>query len=238
MKLDILAFAAHPDDVELAASGTLLKHLDLGKKVGVVDLTRGQLGTRGTVEDRDEEAQASTDILGLHVRENLNMEDGFFTNDQEHKIRIIRAIRAYQPEIVLCNAVRDRHIDHGRASQLVSEACFLSGLRKIVTEKDGETQQEWRPSAVYHYIQDRFIQPEFVVDITPYFEQKMKSIQAFKTQFFNPDSDEPETPISSPDFLQYLEARSREMGRMIGATYGEGFTIERPLGIKDLTELI
>ncbi|MBI1222025.1 MAG: bacillithiol biosynthesis deacetylase BshB1 [Bacteroidetes bacterium] len=239
MKLDILAFAAHPDDVELACSGTLMRQKDLGQRIGVVDLTRGQLGTRGTVETREQEAKEASRLMHLDVRENLGMEDGFFQNDPAHQLKVIEAIRAYRPKVVLCNAVSDRHIDHGKASALVSDACFLSGLRKIETSRDGKSQEAWRPKAVYHYIQDRFIQPDLVVDITAYFDRKMEVIQAYKTQFYQGDKMDkmPETPISSKDFFDFLEARCREFGRPIGATYGEGFTVERVPGVDDLLQL-
>lgn len=238
MKLDILAFAAHPDDVELAASGTILAHLALGKKIGIIDLTRGELGTRGSAELRDEEARRSSEILGIHARENLRMRDGFFVNDEAHQRKIIEMIRKYQPEIVLANAEFDRHIDHGRAAQLVHDACFLSGLRKVETSHDGKLQDPWRPSAVYHFIQDYHTQPDLIVDITPYFETKMRSVRAFSSQFYNPESTEPESPISSKDFLEFLESRSREFGRVIGVTYGEAFTVKRTIGTRDLTKLL
>ncbi len=237
MKIDLLAFAAHPDDVELTASGTLLRHKSLGYRIGIVDLTRGQLGTRGTAEDRDRESADAARIMDLDVRENLGMDDGFFRNDPAHQLRVIEAIRAYQPEIVICNAVSDRHIDHGRASTLVSESCFLSGLRKIETVRNGKSQEAWRPKAVYHSIQDRYIHPDLIVDITPFIEKKREAILAYKTQFYNPDSSEPQTPISSSDFLDFLDARAREFGRTIGVTYGEGFTVERTPGIDDLLSL-
>jgi bacillithiol biosynthesis deacetylase BshB1 len=240
MKLDILAFAAHPDDVELAAAGTLLAHIALGKKVGIVDLTRGELGTRGSAELRDEEAAASTKILGIHARENLRMRDGFFVKDEESLLKVITMIRKYQPEIVLCNSEFDRHIDHGRAGDLVHDACFLSGLRKIETKHNGETQSAWRPISTYHYIQDYYTKPDVIFDITPFFEQKNEAIKAFKSQFFNPDlnANEPETPISSADFWEFLEARARQFGRLINVTYAEGFTVKRPIGSKDLTTLL
>jgi N-acetylglucosamine malate deacetylase 1 len=238
MKLDILAFAAHPDDIELAASGTLLAHIAMGKKVGIIDLTRGELGTRGSAELRDQEAAASSDILGLHVRENLRMRDGFFIKDETHLLRVIEMIRKYQPEIVLANSEFDRHIDHGRAADLVHDACFLSGLMKIETSHHGKDQEAWRPKAVYHYIQDYYTRPDVVFDITPFYEQKQKSISAFSSQFFNVNSDEPETPISSKDFWDFLEARARQFGRLINTTYAEGFTVKRPIGVKDLTELL
>ncbi len=242
MKLDVLAFASHPDDAELGCVGTLLAHQALGKKVGVVDLTRGELGTRGTAATRAQESADSTSILGLDARENLEMADGFFQNNREHQLLVIAAIRKYQPEIVLLNALHDRHPDHGRGSKLVSEACFLSGLRQIgTTSQAGEEQEAWRPKAVYHYIQDRMITPDLIVDITPYWDQKVKAIHAFKTQFFsaaNPKSDEPQTYISSPDFMRFIEARALEFGHSIGVTYGEGFTKERNLGVRNLFDLI
>ena len=238
MKLDILAFGAHPDDVELSCAGTLLKHSKEGKKIGVVDLTNGELGTRGTPKIRLSEANASTRILGLSCRENINLADGFFELTRENKLAVIKIIRKYQPEIVLANAPSDRHPDHGRASQLVSESCFLSGLKKISTKISGNEQLEWRPKFVYHYIQDRYIKPDFIVDITPHFEKKMEVILAFKSQFFNPESQEKETPISSKDFLKYIESRSREFGRTINCTYGEGFVTERTPGVDNLFDLL
>jgi bacillithiol biosynthesis deacetylase BshB1 len=240
MKIDILAFAAHPDDVELAAAGTLLAHIALGKKVGIIDLTRGELGTRGSAEIRDEEATESSKILGIHARENLRMRDGFFVKDEESLLKVITIIRKYQPEIVLCNSEFDRHVDHGRAADLVHEACFLSGLRKIVTQQDGKPQEAWRPKSTYHYIQDYYTKPDIIFDITPYFNQKNEAIKAFKSQFFNPASNinEPETPISSGDFWAFLEGRARQLGRLINVTYAEGFTVKRPVGSKDLTKLL
>lgn len=237
MKLDILAFAAHPDDVELAASGTLMKHIAAGKKVGIVDLTQGELGSRGSVELRYEEAEASAEIMGIHARVNLKMEDGFFEINEANKRLIIEQIRRFQPEIILVNAVNDRHPDHKRGSQLVSEACFLSGLRKVKTSWEHEEQSQHRPNAVYHYIQDYYIKPDFVVDVTDYFDRKMAAISAFKSQFFNPDSTEPETPISGKGFTDFIEARMIEFGRPIGAKYAEGFTVERFLGVDSLFDL-
>ena len=235
--LDILAFGAHPDDVELAASGTILKHIALGKKVGVVDLTRGEKGTRGTANDRDLEAKESSKILGLNVRENLGFEDCFFENNQENLLKVISVIRRFRPKIVLCNAVSDRHPDHSRASELVSRACYLSGLSKIETSFDNANQQEFRPSAVYHYIQDYWLEPDFIVDISDFFDKKMEAILAFKTQFYNPASNLPETPISSKNFLESIKARAVALGRYIGADYGEGFTAERYIGVEDITKL-
>ncbi|HCS19975.1 MAG TPA: bacillithiol biosynthesis deacetylase BshB1 [Bacteroidetes bacterium] len=237
MKIDLLAFAAHPDDVELTSCGTLMRHKDLGYKIGIVDLTAGQLGTRGTAESRAEEAAAAAEILGLDVRENLGMEDGFFVNDKAHQLKVIEAIRAYKPEVVFCNAIRDRHIDHGKGSALVSDSCFLSGLVKIETFRNGVKQEPWRPKAVYHYIQDRYIEPDFVVDITAYYERKVAAIQAFKTQFYTGSSDLPETPISSKDFLDFLEGRARDFGRSIGVTFAEGFTVERTPGVGNVFDL-
>jgi len=238
MKLDILAFGAHPDDVELGCAGTILKEISLGKKVGIVDLTRGELGTRGSAEIRDEEANAAAKILGVSVRENLEMRDGFFVNDEKHQLEIIKMIRKYQPEIVLCNAIEDRHIDHAKGSKLVSDACFLSGLRKIETAIDGENQAAWRPKLVYHYIQWKNITPDFVVDISGYNDKRIEAILAYDSQFYNPNSDEPETPIASKNFLDSLNYRAQDLGRLIGVDYAEGFTVERYLGVNSLGDLI
>ncbi|NEM97932.1 bacillithiol biosynthesis deacetylase BshB1 [Pontibacter burrus] len=239
MKLDILAFAAHPDDAELGCAGTIIAHVASGKEVGIVDLTRGELGTRGTPEIRAAEAEAASKILGLSVRENLDFADGFFLNDKEHQLKIVEKIRQYKPEIVLMNAIYDRHPDHGRGSQVVSDACFLAGLKMIETfGPDGEKQEAWRPTAVYHFIQDRYIKPDVVVDITPYWEQKVESIKAFKSQFFNPEDTSAHTYISSPEFMEFIEARAKEYGHAIGATYGEGFTVERLIGVKSLFDLL
>jgi len=237
MKLDILVLAVHPDDAELGCSGTILKHIALGKKVGIIDLTRGELGTRGTAETRDEEAADSAEILGLQVRENLKFKDGFFKNDEAHQIEVIKMIRKYQPEIVFSNALEDRHPDHGRAGDLANDACFLSGLGKIRTQLEGSDQEPWRPRLLFQYIQDRYIKPDIIVDITPYIETKIASIKAFKTQFFNPELDAPDTYISSPDFFESVIGRSREFGKSIGATYAEGFTSRKLLGIDDLFQL-
>ncbi len=237
MKLDILAFGAHPDDVELGCSGTILKEISLGKTVGIVDLTRGELGTRGSAAIRDQEAADAAKILGVSVRENLNMRDGFFVNDEKHQLEIIKMIRKYQPEIVLCNAVDDRHIDHGKGSKLVSDACFLSGLMKIETVLDGEIQKPWRPKLVYHYIQWKNIEPDFVVDITGFTDKKIESILAYRSQFYDPDSKEPESPISSKNFLESLNYRSRDLGRLTGVEHAEGFTVERYLAVNSLGDL-
>lgn len=238
MKLDILAFAAHPDDVELACSGTLLHHLANGYKVGIIDLTRGEMGTRGSADLRDEESAASSKILGITVRENLKMQDGFFLNDKTHQMPIVQYIRKYQPSIVLCNAVSDRHPDHGRAGALVSQACFLSGLPKVETMMNGVEQNAHRPQAVYHYIQDRYIKPDFVIDISAHMERKMECILAYKSQFYHPDNSEPETPISGKEFLEFVQARATEMGRSINVKYAEGFTVERIPAVRTFFDLI
>jgi len=237
MKLDLLIFAAHPDDAELGCSGTILRAIAAGKKVGIVDLTRGELGTRGTAETRDAETVASNRILGLHVRENLEMRDGFFRNDEEHQIKIIQMIRKYTPEIVFSNAMHDRHPDHGRASDLVNDALFLAGLPKIRTEIAGIQQDAFRPRLLFQYLQDRYIEPDIIVDVTEFWDKKMECILAFKTQFFNPDSEEKETYISTPSFLKVVEARSRELGKAIGAEHAEGFTSRKLLGIDNLFDL-
>ena len=237
MELDILAFAAHPDDVELAASATLMRHIELGYKVGIIDLTQGELGSRGTIETRYEEAKVSSEIMGIHARMNLKMADGFFEINESNKRLIIEQIRRFRPKIVLANGIRDRHPDHGRASQLVSEAAFYAGLVKIETSWEGSQQQAHRPNAVYHYIQDYSIKPDFVVDATPYFDRKMKAIQAFKTQFFNPESTEPDTPISGETFMEFIKSRARDLGRPAGFEYAEGFTVERNIGVSDLFDL-
>ena len=238
MKLDILAFGAHPDDVELGCAGTILKEISLGKTVGIIDLTRGELGTRGSAEIRDQEAAAAAKILGVSVRENLNMRDGFFVNDEKHQLEIIKMIRKYKPEIVLCNAIDDRHIDHGKGSKLVSDACFLSGLMKIETVVDGEKQTAWRPKLVYHYIQWKNIEPDFVVDITGFTEKKIESILAYGSQFYDANSKEPITPITSKNFLESLNYRSQDLGRLVGVDYAEGFTVERYLAVNSLGDLL
>ena len=237
MKLDILAFGAHPDDVELGCGGTIAKEISLGKKVGIIDLTRGELGTRGTKEIRDAEAKKAAEILGVSVRENVNMRDGFFVNDEKHQLEIIKMIRKYQPEIVLCNAVDDRHIDHGKGSKLVSDACFLSGLVKIETSLDGKKQDSWRPKIVYHYIQWHIAKPDFVVDVTGFMDKRIASIMAYSSQFYEPKSNEPETVIASKNFLDSLEYRLQDFGRLVGVDYAEGFTVERPLAVNSLGDL-
>lgn len=238
MKLDILALAAHPDDVELSCAGTLIKAIQQGKKAGVVDFTRGELGTRGTPEIRMQEAEAAAKVMGLSARENLGFRDGFFKNDEAHQLELVRAIRKYQPEIVLANAVDDRHPDHGRASFLSKEACFLAGLAMIETKVDGVKQLPWRPKAVYYYIQSIPHTPDFIVDVTSAWDTKMDAIRAFKTQFHDPKSGEPETYISSPRFMKMVDARGIHYGHEIGVEYGEGFTVERAVGTDTIFNLI
>jgi N-acetylglucosamine malate deacetylase 1 len=238
-KLDILVFAAHPDDAELSCGGTIVAHIAQGKKVGMIDFTRGELGTRGTAETRTQESAVSSQILGLTLRKNAEFADGFFVNDKAHQLKLMAYIRAYQPEIVLANAIHDRHIDHSRAAKLAIDACFLSGLTKIHTySEDGKPQQAWRPKALYHYIQDYYIEPHLIVDVSDFWDTKLQAIKAFKTQFYDPNSDEPETPISTLDFIGFLEGRGREMGRMIGVKYGEGFTKATPVGTKNLFDIL
>lgn len=236
--LDILAFGAHPDDVELGCGGTLAKEIKNNKKVGIIDLTRGELGTRGSADLRDEEAKKAADILGVTVRENLRMRDGFFQNNEENQMKVIQMIRKYRPKIVLCNAVSDRHIDHGKGSSLVSDACFLSGLRKIETFYDGILQEAFRPQVVYHYIQWNQANPDFVVDITGFMDVKVDSVLAYSSQFFTPNAQEPITPIATQNFLDSLTYRAQDLGRMIGTDFAEGFTTERLLAVNYLEDLI
>ena len=238
MKLDILAFGAHPDDVELGCGATIAKEVSLGKKVGIVDLTRGELGTRGSAAVRELEAAKSATILGVSARENMGFADGFFINDKNHQLEIIKMIRKYQPEIVLCNAVDDRHIDHPKGSSLVSDACFLSGLLKIETEIGGESQKKWRPKQVYHYIQWKNIEPDFVVDVSDFIDVKQKAVLAYSTQFYDPKSNEPETPITSKNFTESINYRAKDLGRLIGVEYAEGFTSERYVAVENLSKLI
>ncbi len=237
MKLDILAFGAHPDDVELGCSGTIAKEIALGKKVGIIDLTRGELGTRGSVEIRNSESAKASEVLGISVRENLDMRDGFFVNDEAHQMKIIQMVRKYRPDIVLCNAIRDRHIDHGKGSKLVSDACFLSGLRRIETTHEGVTQEAWRPKVVYHYIQWENIEPDFVVDITGFIDKKTDAILAYSSQFYSENSKEPVTPIATKNFLESIHYRSQDFGRLVGVEYAEGFTAERYLAVNSLSDL-
>ena len=233
MKLDILVFAAHPDDVELACSGTVLKHISLGYKVGIVDMTKGELGTRGSAEIRAEESKNASEILGIQVRENLGFRDGLFEIDEAHLLKVIEVIRKYQPDIILANAKSDRHPDHKRAGDLISRANFLSGLVKIETEN----QAAWRAKVVYRYIQDNFIEPDFVIDISGFETKKLEAIKAFKSQFYDANSTEPQTPISKEDFLDFILARAKQFGRPINAEYGEGFTVERYIGVDNLFQL-
>lgn len=230
MKVDILAFGVHPDDVELGCSGTIIASIAQGKKVAVIDLTRGELGTRGTAETRKTEAANAAEVMGVHARENLEMADGFFRNDEENVRKVITAIRKYQPEIVLCNAPEDRHPDHGRSSKLVADAAFLSGLRKIQTY-DGVAQQEWRPSYVFHYIQDRYLKPDFVFDISDHWEKKLEAVLCYTTQFNTTDNSEPQTYISTPDFIDTIKSRALMLGKRIGAKYAEGYISTKMLGV-------
>jgi len=239
MKLDILAIGSHPDDVELGCGATLAKEIARGKKVGIIDLTRGELGTRGTAETRDEESEEAAKILGVAMRTNMEFADGFFVNDKHHQIELIKQIRKFRPEIVICNAVEDRHIDHAKGSKLVSDACFLSGLLKVDTiceDTDG-WQEPWRPKAVYHYIQWKNLTPDFVVDVTGFMDVKMKAVLAYKTQFYDPKSKEPETPISSKNFTESVEYRARDMGRLIGVEHGEAYNVERLPAVDSLFDL-
>lgn len=238
MKLDILAIGAHPDDIELSCSGTLAKEVERGKKVGILDLTRGELGTRGTAETRDQEAKDAAEILGVRMRKNLEFSDGFFSNNTAHQLEVIKILRKYRPEVVLCNAIHDRHIDHGKGSRLVSDACFLSGLKKIETIYEGNSQKEWRPKHIYHYIQWYDIEPDFVVDISGFMEKKLESVKAYKTQFFDQGSKEPNTPISSSNFIDSVTYRARNLGRIIGTEHGEGFTVERYPAVDSILDLI
>ena len=237
MKLDILVFAAHPDDAELSCSGTIASHIALGKKVGIIDLTRGELGTRGSAEIRDQEAAESAKVLQLSTRLNLRMADGFFAYNRENQIKIVEQVRRFQPEMVFLNAVEDRHPDHAKGARLQSDAVFLSGLRKIETTWEGSAQEAWRPKQVFHYIQDYYIKPDVIVDVSDHWETKMNSIKAFKSQFYDPNSKEPESPISSKEFIDNLEGRALQMGRLIGAKYGEGFTTPRTIGVDNLFDL-
>ena len=238
LKLDILAFGAHPDDVELGCAGTLLGAIAEGKKVGVIDLTKGELGTRGSISQRLSEAQLASEVMGLTIRENLEMADGFFINNKEHQLIIIETIRRFQPSIIFCNAPEDRHPDHGRAASLVAEAAFLSGLKKIQTIHNGVAQEAWRPTQVFHYIQSRNLTPNFVVDISNHIEKKMEAILAHSSQFYDPKSNEPDTFISSAAFLEFVKGRAKELGQQIGVQYAEGFITQKILGINSLDAII
>lgn len=243
MKLDILAIGAHPDDIELGCSGTIITEIKNGKKVGIADLTQGELGTRGTAETRAQEAADAARIMGVSVRENLKMPDGFFENNPGNQLKLIRVIRKYRPEIVLANALEDRHPDHGRAARLIADAAFFAGLRKIETNDDGRPQEAWRPKYVFHYIQDRYLEPSFVVDISDVFEERMKAIAAYTTQFYSnnnkmADDDTPQSYISTPEFLESVIARARMMGKRIGVKFGEGFVAEKVVGIRNFDALV
>ncbi|WP_271424698.1 bacillithiol biosynthesis deacetylase BshB1 [Aequorivita sinensis] len=238
MKIDILAIGAHPDDVELGCSATLAKEIHKGKKVGLLDLTRGELGTRGTAEIRDQEAADAAKILGAEFRHNLGLADGFFVNDKASQLEIIKIIRKYQPEVVLCNAIEDRHIDHGKGSKLASDACFLSGLQKIETIYEGQVQKAWRPKFVYHYIQWKNIEPDFVVDVTGFLDMKLETVFAYKSQFHQEGANEPETPITSTNFRDSITYRAQDLGRLIGTEHAEGFTVERFPAVDSIFDLI
>lgn len=237
MKLDILAIGAHPDDVELGCGATLAKEIANGKKVGILDLTRGELGTRGTAEIRDREAANAAQILGVTFRKNLEFADGFFINNTASQLEVIKIIRKYRPETVLCNAIEDRHIDHPKGSKLVSDACFLSGLKKIESIFEGNKQEAWRPKSVYHYIQWKNLTPDFVVDVSGFIDKKMEAVMAYESQFYNPDKNEPDTPISSPNFKDSIVYRARDLGRLIGVEHAEGFNADRLLGVNSIFDL-
>lgn len=239
MKLDILAFGSHPDDVELGCGATLAKEIVNGKTVGIIDLTRGELGTRGTAETREKESAEASKILGVTTRINMDFADGFFVNDKTHQLELIKMIRKFKPDVVLCNAIDDRHIDHGKGSKLVSDACFLSGLLKIDTQYEDEDgwQGPWRPKHVYHYIQWKHLDPDFVVDVSGFIDKKMEAVLAYKTQFFDSKSKEPETPISSKNFTNSIIYRARDLGRLIGVEHAEGFTVERYVAVDSLFDL-
>lgn len=238
MKIDILAFGAHPDDVELGCGATIAKEIHLGKKIGIIDLTQGELGTRGTPEIRKQEATKAAEILGVSFRENLGFRDGFVMNSEKNQLAIIQKLRQYKPEIVLCNAIDDRHIDHARGSQVVSDACFLSGLRKIETSFNGEIQNPWRPKLVYHYIQWKNIEPDFVVDVSEFMDIKRNAVMAYSSQFYDPNSKEPPSPITSKTFLESIDYRAKDLGRLIFKDFAEGFTTERFVAVKNLSDLI
>lgn len=238
MKLDILAIGVHPDDVELGCGGILLKHAMKGQRIGILDLTQGELGTRGTIETRYEEAAEAGKILKASIRENLKMRDGFFKNDEGHQLQLIEAIRKFRPNIIIGNSLDDRHPDHGRAGNLISDACFLSGLRKVETQFEGKPQEAWRPKSVFHYIQDVFREPDIIVDITETFEEKMASVLSYKTQFLAAGSNDPMTYISQSGFLDKVKARATEMGQRIGVKFGEGLNCSKRLGVTDLDQLL
>ena len=238
MKIDILAIGAHPDDVELGCGGTIIKMVSEGKKCAVIDLTRGELGTRGTDQTRKQEAADAAKILGLSARENLEMKDGFIENSEDYQMRIVKMIRKYRPEIVLANAVDDRHPDHAKAAKLTSDACFLSGLKKIETTLNGEAQEVWRPKQIFHYIQWKNVVPEFVIDISDFLDKKLEACMAYKTQFYDPNSKEPVTPIATKDFFESLTYRAQDLGRLSGVTYAEGFTSEKLIAMKNFDGIV
>ena len=238
MKLDLIAIGVHPDDVELSCAGALLVERINGKKTGIIDLTQGELGTRGTGESRLKEAEDAARILGVEIRDNLGMADGFFANDEAHQRQLITSLRRYQPEVIMCNAPDDRHPDHGRSSRLVEDASFLSGLKKIETTDQGKLQEAWRPKYVLHYIQDRYLKPDFVIDITAVFDLKMEAIKAFRSQFHNEEIEGPLTYISTPDFLDSVVYRHKWFGKMIGVKYAEGFISEKMIGLKNFDAII
>lgn len=238
MKTDILAFGAHPDDVELGCGGTIAKLISEGKTCVIVDLTRGELGTRGTDQTRKEEATEAAKILGVAARENLGLKDGFLVNSEEYQMELVKMIRKYRPEIVLANAIDDRHPDHAKAAKLESDACFLAGLRKIETILEGEVQEVWRPKQIYHYIQWKDVKPDFVMDISEHLDKKIEACMAFKTQFYDPKSTEPETPITSKDFYESLTYRAQDLGRLSGVSYAEGFTTEKLMALKNFDGII
>jgi len=237
MKIDILAIGAHPDDVELGCSGTIAKEVSNNKKVGILDLTKGELGTRGSVEIREKEANVAAKILNVAFRENLNFKDGFFINNEEHQLKLIQVIRKYKPDIILCNAIDDRHIDHPKGANLVIDSCFLSGLKKIVTKYENKEQEPWRPANIYHYIQWKSLKPDFVIDISDHFETKIKSVKAFKSQFYNENETTHNTPISTKNFLDSIEYRAKDLGRLTSVDYAEGFIAARLPIIENITDL-
>lgn len=238
MKLDILVFSAHPDDAELSCAGTIISHINKGFIVGIVDLTRGEMGTRGTPELRVKEANDAAQILGISVRENLELEDVYFNNTLKDQLKVIQAIRKFRPEMVLANAISDRHPDHGKAAKLAIDSCFMAGLKRIKTYENGQEQEAWRPKVLYHYIQNNYIKPDFIVDVSDVWDTKLQAIKAFRSQFYDPKNGDENTFISTPDFLQFIEARSREMGHAIGKKYGEGFTVNRFIGVENLFDLL
>ncbi len=234
MKLDVLVFAAHPDDAELSCAGTIISLIKKGKKVGVVDFTKGEMGTRGTPEVRLKESAEASKVMGIQIRQNLGFKDAYFTNDQAHQLEVVKSIRFFQPEVVLTNAPSDRHPDHGRAAEVVKQACFMAGLAKLVTKHKAKNLAPHRPRALYHFIQNNYIEPDFVVDVSDYWAKKLKAIKCFKSQFYNPESTETETFISSPEFLEFIQARSKVMGHKIGVKHGEGFIAAQKIGVDDL----